>query len=72
MENLISKNVQNMRTIMCAISRLAPKSVLVFSLILKVLKLLDNFDGVESGRGNDLRSLEIVRFSCRGTFYYSG
>ena len=27
MENLISKNVQNMRTIMCAISRMAPKSV---------------------------------------------
>lgn len=26
MENLISKNVQNMRTIMCAISRMAPKS----------------------------------------------
>ena len=26
MENLINKNVQNMRTIMCAISRMAPNS----------------------------------------------
>ena len=29
MENLISKNVQNMRTIMCAISRMAPKSIIL-------------------------------------------